>query len=158
MEDVQNRLSLCSVVVPQLAQNQKEEGCVSRLLGELPNQIFLSTGDGSVSRILHLALNSAGVRGVPNAGELSQRGVTVEGWGQTWASGCVCWGLVLVRRQICEHQLHLSLRWWYTLEFKGGCSSPTLFPLASCHAFLSCIPLFLCFQEKPWLTLKNYLI
>lgn len=64
MEAVQNRLSLCPVVVPQLAQNQKEEGCVSRLLGELPNHIFISTGDGSVSGILYLALKSAGVRGL----------------------------------------------------------------------------------------------
>lgn len=70
MEAVQNRLSLRSVVVPQLAQNQKEEGFVSRLLGDFPNHIFILTGDGSVQGVLHLTLNSAGVRGLPNAGEL----------------------------------------------------------------------------------------
>lgn len=68
----------------------------------------------------------------------------------------VCAGaLVLVRRQICACQLHLWLQCWCSLGFKGGCLFPTLFPPASCPAFLSCIPLFLCFQEKPWLTCKN---
>lgn len=70
MEAVQRRLSLCSVIEPQLAQNQKEEDCVSRLLGELPNHIFISMGGDSVSGILHLAPKSAGVRGLPNTGKL----------------------------------------------------------------------------------------
>lgn len=78
METAQNMLFSCSIV-PQLAEKPKGRGlCLQAVTGTpimcILSQVKLVKGNGSVLGILNLSLNSAGMKGVPNA-----RGIVMSG-------------------------------------------------------------------------------